>query len=207
MAAIKIFVVVALVCCCGTMVLSTDVEEARRRMDAEDANMHPLHIAPAVKKLDSERVRMREMDARDEAMHPKRPREEVIDPAQRRRSREMDDAVMHPKRSKSARTPVKKPDVRVVDVAPDRMKMRDVDDREARMHPQVSNLKKKVFINTIIMFRKMNNKIQLGPRNLVCYIRYFVISGQAINNTKQRKLIHWDRRNLFVISGNLLYQA
>ena len=45
----------------------------------------------------------------------------------------------------------------------------------------------------------------LGLRNFVCCIRYFVIS--VVNKQyKTRKLIHWDRKNLFVISGILLYQ-
>ena len=44
----------------------------------------------------------------------------------------------------------------------------------------------------------------LGQGNFVCYIRYFVISvvNKHLNNTKQSKLFHWDRRKPLVIQGN-----
>ena len=35
---------------------------------------------------------------------------------------------------------------------------------------------------------------------------FFFIYQQSINNTKQRKLMHWYQRDQFVISGILLYQ-
>ena len=47
----------------------------------------------------------------------------------------------------------------------------------------------------------------LGTRKFCLWYQIYILLYQlSINNTKQRKLLHWDRRKQFVLSDILLYQ-
>ena len=59
--------------------------------------------------------------------------------------------------------------------------------------------------NTFNIQGKLSITRCLGPWNIVCYVRCFVIAV-VINNTKQSNLLNWNWRKQFVISDILLYQ-